>query len=83
MNEGGFLDQKNRANVAAYYWRVHRQGGSQFYLARNLQDLRNHTQRRWYREIETAVLIGREWIIQLAIARRGENVCMFHRRQAS
>lgn len=84
--EDDFLFLKNQESLGSYYWRVHMQGGSHYYRARDLQDLRNHTQREWYRAIETMVIVARNWIEQLTIKRINEAnnvVCMFHRKQAS
>jgi len=53
MNEiGGYLDAKNRENVAGWAWRWHLQGGSKFWVARPLRDLRNDEDLKRWREIE-------------------------------
>lgn len=41
MNIPGFLALKNSISVAKWRWRWHLQGGSKFWAARNLRDLRN------------------------------------------
>jgi hypothetical protein len=86
MSTGGFLDAKNQANVAAYYWRVHMQGGSRHYRARDLQDMRNSEQLEWWEEIAALVAILSPYAADLRLhktVKQSENVCMFHRRQAS
>ena len=52
MNTPGFLDRKNSENRARWLWRWHLQGGSRFWSARPLRDLRNDEDLRRYREIE-------------------------------
>lgn len=84
--EDDFLFLKNQASLGSYYWRVHMQGGSHYYRARDLQDLRNWQQKNWHLGIETMVIVARNWVEQLTIEQinRASNVvCMFHRRQAS
>jgi hypothetical protein len=56
MNKpGGYLDFRNQENIARYIWRRHLQGGSSFWRARDLQDLRNDEDRRRWRVIEQKV----------------------------
>ena len=52
MNIGGYLDAKNSENVAKWRWRWHLQGGSRFWMARSLEDLRNEEDLRRWRLIE-------------------------------
>jgi hypothetical protein len=49
---GGFLDLKNSVNTARWRWRWHQQGGSHFWVARNLTDLRDEDALRRWRYIE-------------------------------
>jgi hypothetical protein len=52
MNVPGWLEQKNRRNVAKWQWRWHAQGGSRFWIARDLQDLRTDKERQVWRKLE-------------------------------
>lgn len=52
MNIPGFLAVKNSVSVAKWRWRWHLQGGSKFWVAHSLLDLRNDEDRRRYRAIE-------------------------------
>jgi hypothetical protein len=52
---GGFIDLKNSVNQARWRWRWHQQGGSHFWVARNLTDLRDEDQLRRWRLIEYMV----------------------------
>lgn len=52
---GGYQDLKNQENIARYIWRRHLQGGSSFFRARSLRDLRNDEDRARYRKIEQRV----------------------------
>lgn len=48
MNAPGWLALKNSRHVALWRWRWHLQGGSKFWIARDLQDLRNEEDlKRW------------------------------------
>jgi hypothetical protein len=47
-----WLDVKNSRRVALWRWRWHLQAGSRFWVARDLQDLRNEEDLRRWREIE-------------------------------
>lgn len=52
---GGFLDLKNSVNQARWRWRWHQQGGSHFWVAHNLTDMRDEDALRRWRYIEHAV----------------------------
>lgn len=52
MNIPGFLGMKNSMHHAKWRWRWHQQGGSHFWVARNLTDLRDEDQLRRWRWIE-------------------------------
>lgn len=47
-----WLEVKNSRNVAKWSWRWHRQNGSRFWGARDLQDLRDEEGHRLWRAIE-------------------------------
>lgn len=72
MNTPGFLDLKNSVNHAKWRWRWHRQGGSRFWIARDLTDMRDEDQLRRWRYIETeARQLRRYWkpVTHIATAR--------------
>jgi hypothetical protein len=73
VNTPGFNDLKNSVAAAAWGWRWHLQGGSRFWVARDLTDLRNDDQLRQWRGIECSVrelLSRRASVISIAVARR-------------
>jgi hypothetical protein len=56
MNKpGGFLDLQNSVNQAKWRWRWHQQGGTHFWVARDLADLRDEDALRRWRYVEYMV----------------------------
>jgi hypothetical protein len=55
MNTPGLLDLKNSVNHARWRWRWHQQGGSHFWTAHSLTDMRDEDQMRRWRYIEHEV----------------------------
>lgn len=69
---GGFLDLKNSVNQAKWRWRWHQQGGSRFWVARDLTDMRDEDALRRWRYIDTeARHLRRYWkpVTHIATAR--------------
>jgi hypothetical protein len=84
MNIPGFLDLRNRVNLAKWMWRWHLQSGGPHWRARNLADLRNEEDRKRGRSIEVSVMQARR---ELRRARNVVNLVALRmacvRRQAS
>lgn len=53
MNIPGPMDEHTQAHRARWMWRWHKQGGSSFWKARDLQDYRNAEDLRRWRALET------------------------------
>lgn len=68
MRTPGYLDRKNSANLALWRWRWHLQGGGQHWRARNLQDLRNKSDRARYAALLLDLREAKRWL------KRGRNV---------
>lgn len=55
MTAPGFNDWKNSQNLARWRWRWHLQGGSHFWVARDLIDMRDEEQLIHWRVMEVEV----------------------------
>lgn len=55
MNAQGFKDWKNSQNLARWRWRWHLQGGSGFWVAHDLIDMRDEEQLIQWRVMEVEV----------------------------
>lgn len=55
MTAPSFMDFKNEQNRAKWLWRWAKQGGSRFWVAHDLQDLRTEGEREMWRRLEVKI----------------------------